>query len=273
MWHARTSAVLDERGSFESLPFDVLLAICRHVDLLFRSQGSSPAMNAKEKVIVGRRVVDTDAMANAAAAAAKNGRASVRTVDPLLAFSSVNKRIRDIAEPVLFECVAFGNKWERKGGERRWLIAQERMLGMIKKSSLRTFVKFWAPTLVWDADQQPQGQESIRQFWTLFMRLLGHLRSVHIVELALAANHQGFYGNLHPLDILPRAPNASSETGSVQRYRDDAGSIGMGELLFGCLPFLDQRAKHYELEENNALLPTSSSTTERNRMRFRNIKA
>ncbi|KAG8837491.1 hypothetical protein FRB91_008086 [Serendipita sp. 411] len=267
------------RCHFDTLPFDVLLAICHHVDLISRSRSqSSSSENAKVKMI-GRRVVDTGALSNAAAAvAAASASASVGaewwTTDALLVFSSVNKRIREAAEPILFESIVFGSKWEsRGGGAQKWELAQERMMEMMEKQSLQILVKkfkFWSPTVVWDVGQlESLNEESTMQFWSLFVRLLRHLRNVHTVELAMVGHHRGSYYP-DPLSSIHRGPAIALERRSMQRHRNGAENE-MGALLFGCVPCYDQGGEYFELEENNALL-SSSATAEPSRILFRNVK-
>ncbi|KAG8808465.1 hypothetical protein FRC18_005017 [Serendipita sp. 400] len=223
--------------------------------------------------MIGRRVVDTGALSSAAAASASVG-AEWWTTDALLVFSSVNKRIREVAEPILFESIVFGSKWEsRGGGAQKWELAQERMMKMMEKQSLQILVKkfkFWSPTVVWDVGQlESLNEESTMQFWSLFVRLLRHLRNVHTVELAMVGHHHGSYYP-DPLSSIHRGPAIVLERRNMQRHRKGSENE-MGALLFGCVPCYDQGVEYFELEENNALL-SSSATAEPGRILFRNVK-
>jgi hypothetical protein len=110
--------------TLDSLPFDLLLKICRQIDDSERID--SPSYSSSNTRILGRRAFDVGTL---------NSQGS------LLAFSSINKAIRAVAEPLIFSQIVFGAKWESLG-EQRWAVAKSRMNGMMKKVAFQTIVKY-----------------------------------------------------------------------------------------------------------------------------------
>ncbi|PVG02482.1 hypothetical protein CPB86DRAFT_811545 [Serendipita vermifera] len=149
--------------ALDSLPFDILLKICQHVDDSERTDDLSYSI--KNTRILGRRAFDVGTL---------NSQGS------LLAFSSVNKAIRAVAEPLIFNCIVFGPKWE-SWGEQRWTVAKSRMNRMTKKATLKKLVKvvrFERTKAPWDELSQARPK-----FWGAFARFILHLESLHTVTL------------------------------------------------------------------------------------------
>lgn len=159
--------------SFSSLPFDVLLGICQAVDAISNRGIYKPtSLSSSELIVNGRRVV----------AKTWDG-----VPDSLLTLSCVNKRTRDACEPLLFETIVFGSKWEALG-ELRWASAKARMKVMIQKQSLKHLVK----SLVWVSSSEAPWDtihQNRPQFWAVFGKFMQHLEHVDYVQLGFWTRH------------------------------------------------------------------------------------
>jgi hypothetical protein len=115
--------------SFDNLPHDIILAICDELELRHNTEKERITSSPNGRIVNGRRIIDDSANSKALA------------LHPLIALSSINRKLRATVEHLLFREIIFGSKWEAYG-EQRWLVAKTRMKQMLQKESLKKTVRY-----------------------------------------------------------------------------------------------------------------------------------